>query len=749
MQQNVVGGGFTGADNDETQVAVTGVSGASVSLDGLLVGNPVNINYRVRTQTSRARIRKYLGAAGQTADATMVSNLPGVWTSAHKATGLTYLVVELDYDPDTFPAGIPNVSAVVRGLKCYDPRTTTTAWSENPALLMRAYAIHPLGGRQSASAIDDAAISAAANICDASAGYVVGANTTWRPLYTAGYVARAHTRPADTLNELCQAMGGRWWFADGILKVKAGSYTSPVAAIDYSWLSDSAPVQIQPRRNRADVVNGITGSFCDQDRDYKILPFPKFSISSYVSDDGADLPLDVQMAAVGFAPQAQYLAACQIRRQRNGMVLKTACNLRAYTLEPGDNVTVTLPRFGFSSKVFEVLDTAWTLEGGIELTLQESDPSIWNLDPSYTATLISSGTTLPSPWVVQTVTNVACSSGTSELLPLSDGSVISSIRVTWDAITDAYALQSGGGVEVKFGLAVDDESKWRSVTCLPGVAQARLTPVSDNRIYIVKARAFSSTGKGLWSTPVAHKVIGKTEPPPDVQKFSLVTHHPGARTFFWDYPSAPVDTAGFSVRYIGGLSSAAWQSMVPLFDAGAGERSRDLNRPGDGEFTFAIKAVDTSGNESANAKYLYHNTSIGPVGQLLASVDCAADGWPGTKTNCAISAYFLEEPGTLTWDTIPTSWEAWGDWDGPTGDDISYQHTTTDLGSAQTVYLRTASLANGASITEYQSSTDGSTYTSWGGVPESSFSARYIRVRWTISGGHPILFQSAYNVFAT
>jgi hypothetical protein len=63
--------------------------------------------------------------------------------------------------------------------------------------------------------------------------------------------------------------------------------------------------------------------------------------------------------------------------------------------------------------------------------------------------------------------------------------------------------------------------------------------------------------------------------------------------------------------------------------------------------------------------------------------------------------------------------------------------------------LRTASLANGASITEYQSSTDGSTYTSWGGVPESSFSARYIRVRWTISGGHPILFQSAYNVFAT
>ncbi len=47
----------------------------------------------------------------------------------------------LEYDADAFPNGVPEVTAVVKGKKVYDPRTSTTAWSDNPALFKRLYYI--------------------------------------------------------------------------------------------------------------------------------------------------------------------------------------------------------------------------------------------------------------------------------------------------------------------------------------------------------------------------------------------------------------------------------------------------------------------------------------------------------------------------------------------------------------------------------------------------------------------------------
>ena len=79
-----------------------------------MAGVSAYVSYRWNASTSRARVRRYLGTAGQAADAGMIAALPGVWTSAHTLTGLAYLVVELDYDPDAFPSGLPHVSAQLR-----------------------------------------------------------------------------------------------------------------------------------------------------------------------------------------------------------------------------------------------------------------------------------------------------------------------------------------------------------------------------------------------------------------------------------------------------------------------------------------------------------------------------------------------------------------------------------------------------------------------------------------------------------
>lgn len=67
---------------------------------------------------------KHLGADDQTADATLIS-LDTNWTSAHRLRGMAYLYARLRSDPDVWTTGIPNISAIVRGKKCYDPRAST------------------------------------------------------------------------------------------------------------------------------------------------------------------------------------------------------------------------------------------------------------------------------------------------------------------------------------------------------------------------------------------------------------------------------------------------------------------------------------------------------------------------------------------------------------------------------------------------------------------------------------------------
>lgn len=495
----------SGDTYSETAVGVSSVSGTSVTLYGL-TGGQVTISYQAGGPVSRARVRKYLGAAGQAADSSMVSNLPGVWTSAHVGVGLAYLVVELDYDANSFPSGIPVVSAVVRGLKCFDPRSSTTAWTENPALLMRAYATNSLGGRLAAAQIDDTTINAAANVCDTSTNYPVNGQTYTRAQYTAGHAVASGLKPADVLNELAQAMGGKWWMADGVLKVKAGSYTSPVMALTDAWLHQGNPVQVQPGPARADTVNAVTGTFIDSERDFKILAFPKFINSTYVTDDSLELPLDIQMAAVTFTGQAQYISACHIRRSRNGLVLKASCNQSAYQCEPGDNITVTLPRFGWVSKVFEVLDTAYSLDGGIDLILQESDPSIWALDTAYTALQPNAATRLPSPWTIPGVVGLATVSDATTAQRNPDGSKQARIKVTWTPNTDTR-LTSTGQVEIRWGRTADDETKWHS-ELVPGSASTwYLSPVQFGSGYLVKARTISDLAVSDWTAHVAQPVI--------------------------------------------------------------------------------------------------------------------------------------------------------------------------------------------------------------------------------------------------
>ena len=163
------GGGDAGPDtwtqSNNTTTSVTGL----VATAGAL-GADVSYQY-YDTVTSAVRITTHLGASGQTADSSVMSAFPSLWTSSCTGDGIAYIVAHLTYSETAFPSGVPALSAVVRGAKIYDPRSSATVWTENPALMMRHVYQHPKFGKATVTASEDVRFIAAANACDTSQSY--------------------------------------------------------------------------------------------------------------------------------------------------------------------------------------------------------------------------------------------------------------------------------------------------------------------------------------------------------------------------------------------------------------------------------------------------------------------------------------------------------------------------------------------------------------------------------------------------
>ena len=109
----------------------------------------------------------HLGSANQAADPDAVAEIAN-WTSEHKLDGLAYVYLRIEIDKkQQVWRGEPDVTAIVKGKKLYDPRTKTNEYSSNPALCLRDYLRNPIYGKGlSSGRMIDSLFIIAANFCD-------------------------------------------------------------------------------------------------------------------------------------------------------------------------------------------------------------------------------------------------------------------------------------------------------------------------------------------------------------------------------------------------------------------------------------------------------------------------------------------------------------------------------------------------------------------------------------------------------
>ncbi|MEO5363961.1 MAG: phage tail protein [Magnetococcus sp. DMHC-8] len=99
------------------------------------------------------------------ADSLLVSR-SSLWTDDHKLMGFAYLYLRLKYDANVF-TGLPTITADVDGRTLYDPRSRTTRFSSNPALVIRDYLTDTRYGKGlPVGVIQDESFAAAATHCE-------------------------------------------------------------------------------------------------------------------------------------------------------------------------------------------------------------------------------------------------------------------------------------------------------------------------------------------------------------------------------------------------------------------------------------------------------------------------------------------------------------------------------------------------------------------------------------------------------
>lgn len=574
--------------------------------DGFVTSNPWK---------SKIRIKKYLGTDTQTVDPDLEAEA-GV-DASFRGRGIAYLYVRLEYDQDVFTNGIPMITAVVKGKKVYDPRTGTTAWSSNAALCIRDYLVDARGLAD--TGVDDTMISVAANVCDEDVPKAAGGT---EKRYTMNGVIVSDAQIGTVLQQMMTACAGTLFWGQGAWKLKPAYYTPPIKTFTLDDLRSA--ITLQTRGSMSEAFNAVQGTFNDAAQDWVTVDYPKLASSTFLAEDnGVESVIDVELPMTTSSATAQRISKLALFRGREQMTLSADFSLSALEVQVGDIIALTIDRYGWTAKEFEVV--GWKFfnsndsgEMLINMSLRETSEAAfdWNADESEIA---ANNSTLPDPWSVPGI-GIALETESRVIYEKLTNVIV--VNVT--AASDVYIER----VQVQF--KPSSATNWKAVGVgSPG--RFEVFDVGDGN-YDVRVRAYNQFGvRGEWTYQYNFQVSGLAAPPQDVAGLHGFVSG-GTIVLEWT-PVSDLDLSHYTVRYAIEETGATFANATTAVDKVARPGSSVIipARPG----TYMVRAVDKTGVASSN----YTSVVIGSAAfETFANTLSLTDSptFAGTKTNCSV-----------------------------------------------------------------------------------------------------------------
>lgn len=633
----------------------------------------------------KIRINTHLGATDQTADVDLVEEVEA-WTTEHRLRGIAYIYIRYSFDSNSFPSGVPQLTTGVKGKKLYDPRTGETTWSANPALAVRDYLKSSTYGLSEVdAAIEDSMVIEAANKCDATD------TINGKPWFTCNGAFTTGSTPYDLLINLMSSMGGILWYGQGKWRLRAAQWFAP--ATEYTLGDLRGPLRVKTRHSRRDNFNIVKGTFRGPESDWQTTDFPAVTNDAFVAaDNGQESVANFDLVFTDNSEEARRLSRISLERNRQQITVDITTSLKGMENQVGDNIWLTIPRYGWNKKVFEVV--TWTLDVGEDLetvvvmSLRETSTSVFD-EVSDGIAYERDNTSLVSPFDVPTV-GISVDSFAQVL----DEKVVNSVRV----LTQSSRAEAVDLVEVQL-------LQLTSVDFKTGIE----TPVTTERFTLgqgdlgyfgaqdlsrgtweVRARAINTFGiKGQWSS-VNVLLNADDGKPEDVLEFERQIA--GSTLFLsWD-PVSDRDLSYYEIRYNSNTSGATWATSQPLVlkIARPATSATVIVRSG----TYLIKAWDKLGQSSENATSVVVLPSEVPTLGTVLDFD-QHPTFSGVKSNCVVETSYTPDRLVPTTAALEFSDGSRGTYYLDDGTGLDY----VDTGASRSIYVTSM-----ATIHRYQPS---------------------------------------------
>ena len=453
----------------------------------------------------------------------MNAQLSSMGTS-DKFLDVAYVYMQLVFDTEKFGGGIPQISFLVKGKKCYDPRTNNTVWTNNPALHIRDFLTDTQYGlKAETEEINDTTnaggFAAAANICEQNVTLADGSTTEKR--YTANGFTNFSANGNGVIEGLLSSMAGKMSYVNGKFNVFAGASQTPSLTITDDDLLSQIGVSTNP--NAGNLYNTVKPVYVDSTQNYVAADAEVYQDTTMLN---ADTPtgestanyvkqMEVQLPFTVTDTQAQRLGRIALKSQRETTSLSALVSLKFMRCQPNDWVYLTNVRLGYSQKVFEVIsvnmevmDSGDVPTLGTRLQLKEVAASVFNFATSDYTTGQSEGSDVGTgTYAVTAPSNLALAQQTNK-----DGVTTKvDIKATWtNNSSDKVTL-----TEVAYKLSTDG-AYTSDFTVGKGVAVALLPNVVVGKTYNVKARHIDVNGVASSYTSVVNITIAAPTDAPAV-----------------------------------------------------------------------------------------------------------------------------------------------------------------------------------------------------------------------------------------
>lgn len=463
-------------------------------------------------------IAKHLGAPGQAADPVLQS-ISGKWTSAHRGEGICYLYVQMKREqllPGPWVAGVPNVSVVMRGTRVFDPRSGLTAFSANAALCLAKYLNSeyglnaPYGTAFVSEGIAYDRLIAEANICDESVP-LSGGGTEAR--YTINGVVDTALAPREVIGRMLSAMAGRLVRSAGQWQIFAGAYTAPVRTYNEDHIVGS--IKTSTLLSMRDSCNGVKGVYLSPVNDWQLADFPPVKSATFMAQDGGlRVWHDIELPFTTSAATAQRLAKIELLRARQEISHQIPMNLAAYRESTGSTLALTLEKYGYSAKPFEIAEMQIDLglRPTIVVLLRETASNVYDWDASEEQAVDPApNTSLGNPFVVAApgVPSVA-----ETLYEHFGFGVRLRGLVNWspspDSTVRSYILQ----------WSRRDAGRWFTLSGITG-NNAELDNIEAGA-YLIRVAAINAIGTTSVWAQTEHTFAGLMAPPGNIADFSVI-----------------------------------------------------------------------------------------------------------------------------------------------------------------------------------------------------------------------------------